>query len=826
MRKPLSMLAAVLIAVGMASPAAAAPQAPTRTKAPSASAPSVSGARTVTSVREPAHRQARPLTPDRLPPTALTSRQPEPVGRGTSLAASCTAADFSSRTGAALVSYVKASDVMTCINTLFSVAQSQAYGVFNEAQMTTIATAYRTNAQSYPGNNSTGTEQLVLFLRAGWYVQEQYPSTIPAYSAALTTAHAAALDAFFANPRSSDVNDANGEVLGESIILTDSAMLQHRYIALYKRMLTGYTSAYDPYYYMLAAVNDVYIPIFRGHWNAAYVTAVTSDPSLIDTLYAFARDHLNLLGGDWSVLATNAGAETARFLWHDATRVKTRPLAKGLLDRSSITGPTAGLWVAVAGQADYYDRANCSYYGTCDLANRLADAALPIRYNCDAGHTIWAQDLTSAELTATCTSVRNQDAYFHAIVADSGPVANDNNTNIRINVFNSSSDYRTYAGVIFNISTNNGGMYLEGDPAVAGNQANFVAYEAEWQRPTFAIWNLNHEYTHYLDGRYDTYGDFNAGQVVPDIWWIEGFAEYVSYSYRGVDYDDAIAEAGNHTYALSTLWQTTYANTNQTRTYNWGYLAVRYMLEKHRSDVLAILAKFRVGDYQGGYAYYSTTIGNRYDADFAAWLTACNAGACRGNGGVNQPPVAAFDAAVSGLTVNLTDRSTDSDGAIASRSWTFGDGGTSTAANPSRTYAAAGTYTVTLSVTDDKGATASTSRAVTVGGTQPCTDPNTQAMDRNCSRANRSATAGNLDYLWIYLPAGTTTLRVTTSGGTGNADLYYNPNTWATSTAYTARSTNAGNTETLTVTNTTAGYRYISLYAVTAFSGVTVTTSY
>jgi PKD repeat protein len=53
------------------------------------------------------------------------------------------------------------------------------------------------------------------------------------------------------------------------------------------------------------------------------------------------------------------------------------------------------------------------------------------------------------------------------------------------------------------------------------------------------------------------------------------------------------------------------------------------------------------------------------------------------------------------LTVNFADTST---GNITSRSWTFGDGRTSTAKNPRHTYAAAGTYTVKLRVRGQYGA--------------------------------------------------------------------------------------------------------------------------
>lgn len=99
-----------------------------------------------------------------------------------------------------------------------------------------------------------------------------------------------------------------------------------------------------------------------------------------------------------------------------------------------------------------------------------------------------------------------------------------------------------------------------------------------------------------------------------------------------------------------------------------------------------------------------------------------------GGGGGNQPPVANFSFTTSGLTANFTDSSTDSDGTIASHSWTFGDGGTSTATNPAHTYASGGTYNVTETVTDNGGAQNSKTEQVTVssgggGGSQLLVNP-------------------------------------------------------------------------------------------------------
>ncbi|MGC0313692.1 M9 family metallopeptidase [Kitasatospora acidiphila] len=743
-------LVGALAAPSFAAPAQQAPQAtPQASHAgllPPAGAPTLG-------TPDQAAAQHQRLTPAQLPPSSPQSGPKtvlKPTVRSGTATASCTPADFSSRTGSDLAAYVQAS-TPDCINSLFQVTGSNASGVFRESQMLSVASAFQSQAAAYTGDDSTGIWQLVLFLRAGYYVQFYDSADVGSYDATLTSAVQSALDSFVANSHLGDVSDANGQISGEVMVLTDSANLQGRYLNTYKQVLNAYNPAtYNASWYMVNFVNDVFTPLYRGHQNPDFVTAVTSDPSIITTLDTFALNHKDLLGTTNSFLDSNAGLETARFIEHSALQATVKPLIKGLLDASSITGPTARLWVGVAGMASFYDASNCSYYGVCNLPQQLKAAALPVSYTCDATHSILAQSLTAADLTAVCSSLENQDAFVHNLVKDNGAIPGQYENSLQMVVFASPQDYQTYAGGIYGVSTNNGGITLVGDPTNPSNQPISLTYQNGNDGFTAGIWNLNHEYTHALDARYDMKGNFTQQTVVPDVWWIEGVAEYVSYTYRNVTDTGAMAEAPKHTYALSTLFQNTYANSDQTRTYPWGYLAVRYMVEKHPDVIANMLSHFRTGDYTGGYAVYNS-IGTAYDADFNTWLDACAAGACTaGSGG-------------------------------------GGGGG---------------------------------------GGTTACTAANTQVLDRNCFRAGQSATAGNLDYYYIYLPAGTTTLNVTSSGGTGTAYLLYNPNAWATPTAYTNGSLNNGTSQSLTVTNTTAGYRYISLYAQTDFSGVTVTTQY
>ena len=86
----------------------------------------------------------------------------------------------------------------------------------------------------------------------------------------------------------------------------------------------------------------------------------------------------------------------------------------------------------------------------------------------------------------------------------------------------------------------------------------------------------------------------------------------------------------------------------------------------------------------------------------------------------NQAPTASFTATTSPLSVAVdATASTDVDGTIVSYGWDFGNGTLGTGVTATGTYAAPGTYTVTLTVTDDDGATGTTTRQVVVPDVPP-----------------------------------------------------------------------------------------------------------
>lgn len=90
------------------------------------------------------------------------------------------------------------------------------------------------------------------------------------------------------------------------------------------------------------------------------------------------------------------------------------------------------------------------------------------------------------------------------------------------------------------------------------------------------------------------------------------------------------------------------------------------------------------------------------------------------------------------------------------------------------------------------------------------------------TRSNLSAASGNWVRYSDSVPVGRSVLTVTTSGGSGDADLYVRQGAEPTTSSYDCRPYKSGNAETCTINNPAAATWHFGLRAYSAFSGVTL----
>ncbi len=91
---------------------------------------------------------------------------------------------------------------------------------------------------------------------------------------------------------------------------------------------------------------------------------------------------------------------------------------------------------------------------------------------------------------------------------------------------------------------------------------------------------------------------------------------------------------------------------------------------------------------------------------------------------------------------------------------------------------------------------------------------------------NLSATTGNWLHYTLSVPAGTSSLNVAISGGTGDADLYVRRGSQPTTSQFDCRPYLSGNNESCSFSNPQSGTWHISLRAYSTFNGVTLQVSY
>ncbi len=403
---------------------------------------------------------------------------------------------MASYSGAALANYLVSLPDPECTYGLFSLTAAQGAGIYSASNMSAVATRFTQEATSYNATN-IALVNLTLYLRAGYYLSSG--GTIPAPSATIMTNLRAPIKQLMDGNALYASNAAWGNTASEVFKLVTNLNDEAYYLPSVKNVFVRFTNtATNPtasngllQSSAAGAFTGALTVMFYAHdrANAATIIQDMSYPTALNNFVV--NNKAALLNTSNAYQLNDAENEAFRFMKHAALLPNVKPMVKKQLATSSMTGADSDLWLNAASAVDYYDSANCAEYGTCNYKTQLANSVLKTSYTCSPSVKIRAQDMTTAQLQDSCNILGAEEGYFHnMLVTNQQPVANDHNKSLELVVFDDYTNYSKYASVLYGIDTDNGGMYLEGNPADVNNQARFIAHEASWLRPAFSVWNL------------------------------------------------------------------------------------------------------------------------------------------------------------------------------------------------------------------------------------------------------------------------------------------------------------------------------------------------
>ncbi len=508
-----------------------------------------------------------------------------------------------------------------CMRTWFSPSLEQADVVFSTMSVSRITGGLKKAIEAYKGTKEQAQQIYYLgeFIKAAYKNRhDTFAKKLQPFPSELSVNIANTIQQFLRSPYALAEGREQQEALASMLIVVDSI----RQLAIAApdvfAILDSFSADKSDSYYYRKAINNIFVAMAGHSQTKAFYDVIESDSSYIHRLSSFITNNEWAIGTDSEQLLGNAARELARLVkTEDAeTRKVVVDTLDSLLKRYPLGGKSDRIWVGIAEMVDAYASDYLEQLGLSNSKSVLKQRIMTFSYDCRGPARILAQEMTEAQAITSCETLNLKEDDFHQTV-NTGyqPVADDHSDSVDVIVFKTKSDYSTYSSFLFDNTTNNGGQFLERDPSKQGNVPRFVAYQNGWD-DDFSILNLEHEYVHYLDGRFNQYGDFHdtmrEGNIV---WWLEGFAEYMYYK---EGYNAALVLGKEKTHTLADVFSTNYSD-GLNRVYRWGYLAVRFMIEKHPENVTELLGYSRTGQYKE-WVKLLERLGPAYNTEFHSWL--------------------------------------------------------------------------------------------------------------------------------------------------------------------------------------------------------------
>ena len=553
-------------------------------------------------------------------------------------------ANLRNATGDALIELVRRADPR-CIHQLeWTEDRLLQIEISRQANVITVADEIPQLMQNYDGSHSSGILALFRYLIAAkdihywcltlrdcggaeWATTDSYPVDpgTPVYGAVKK-----AVDAFVDHPQFTA--DGYEHIVTWSVVAQaiDSYDLEALYLHLVTRQLNTWEPHYAQEWYFDEAMYRVLTIVYNGHRVSDFGQAFGEDQPLLHAFRDFALN-AGWVGTDSQWIAEQAIQEIGRYTKYMGTTNYDAavPIIKAILDMYEDHPQGESMILRLIAEIDYNDATNCGRYDLCDWYegagfNHNFRAAL-FRYTRECPwmpcpeETIFihAQALEPEELDLACERLADHARVFHSMLGtDCMPIRGDNNRRLEIFIFNDGSSCDALESAAFGYFPDScSGIYWEGDPTDPETSAQVVMTEYTEDEhpldPELAIWNFEHEYAHYLDGRYNLYGPYRGED--PSIhWWVEGFAEYFAAAVS--PYIELPQLVSTHS-----LTETLLHSGSIPTSYEQRHLVVHYLMEYQRCFVDELLALVREGSYVEYRSRMEQEAPN-FEAGWQSWL--------------------------------------------------------------------------------------------------------------------------------------------------------------------------------------------------------------
>ncbi|WP_434627037.1 M9 family metallopeptidase N-terminal domain-containing protein [Chromobacterium sp. CV08] len=450
--------------------------------------------------------------------------------------ADCDPGKFGQLSGQELVRYVASVDG-SCVNRLFQ-ADALSYRAVSPANMKLVAAEARRRAAVWDGQNANGLWPLAVFLKAGYFLQYSHAQEVGDYGPAVDQPVMQVVEAMAANPALWEVKAIDGrgdhdawyrerdarQSVAETLILADSVRKADYALPLLTRFFGRYNAAAKDNWARFA-LHPMQTLLFNMHYQQGFAQKVEQGQldGLVASLAALTRAGQAAFADEQMFL--NTLRETGRFMQYP----RTAPQAEAAIAQHLNGEKFGAAWAEAVYALKTLGKVPCERYGICQAEQELRARLFPNRWSFDNGKLVFETPLSLAEVEPLYYAMKQVQTQLFRVAGTNQPVADDPNAKLRMVIYGSKTAYQRFQGLLNELSTDNGGIYIEKD-------GTFYTFQREVPKESYLTLEelVRHEYVHYLSGRFIQPGMWGTSEFYRDDrrmpWYDEGFAEFMAWS--------------------------------------------------------------------------------------------------------------------------------------------------------------------------------------------------------------------------------------------------------------------------------------------------------